>query len=52
MANFSIPNLPGASPVYNKIASKVDSIEKDVMSKLQVDASALASSLTVDFIDI
>jgi len=52
MANFSIPNLPGASPVYNKIASKVDSIEKDVMSKLEVDASALASSLTADFTDL
>ena len=52
MANFSIPNLPGASEVYNKIASKVDSIEKDVMSKLEVDASALAGSLTTDLLDL
>ena len=52
MANFSTPNLPGASEVYNKIASKVDSIEKDVMSKLEVDASALAGSLTTDLLDL
>ena len=52
MVDFSIPNLPGASAVYNKIASKVDSIEKDVMSKLEVDASALAGSLTTDLLDL
>ena len=52
MVDFSIPNLPGASEVYNKIASKVDSIEKDVMSKLEVDASALAGSLTTDLLDL
>jgi len=52
MVAFSIPNLPGASEVYNKIASKVDSIEKDVMSKLEVDASALAGSLTTDLLDL
>ena len=52
MVNFTTPNLPGASAVYNKIASKVDSIEKDVMSKLEVDASALASSLSTDLTDL
>jgi len=52
MVDFSIPNWPGASAVYNKIASKVDSIEKDVMSKLEVDASALAGSLTTDLLDL
>ena len=52
MVNFTTPNLPGASAVYNKIASKVDSIEKDVMSKLEVDASALAGSLTTDLLDL
>ena len=52
MVDFSIPNLPGASAVYNKIASKVDSIEKDVMSKLEVPASALAGSLTTDLLDL
>ena len=52
MVNFAIPNLPGASDIYNKIASKVDSIEKDVMSKLEVDASALSSSLTTALTDL
>ena len=52
MVNFTTPNLPGASDVYNKIASKVDSIEKDVMSKLEVDASVLAGSLTTDLTDL
>jgi len=52
MVNFAIPNLPGASDIYNKIASKVDSIEKDVMSKLEVDASVLAGSLTTDLTDL
>ena len=52
MVNFAIPNLPGASDVYNKIASKVDSIEKDVMSKLEVDASVLTSSLSTDLTDL
>ena len=52
MVNFTTPNLPGASDIYNKIASKVDSIEKDVMSKLEVDASALAGSLTTDLLDL
>ena len=52
MVNFTTPNLPGASDVYNKIASKVDSIEKDVMSKLEVDASVLTSSLSTDLTDL
>jgi len=52
MVNFAIPNLPGASDIYNKIASKVDSIEKDVMSKLEVDASVLTSSLSTDLTDL
>ena len=52
MVNFTTPNLPGASDIYNKIASKVDSIEKDVMSKLEVDASVLTSSLSTDLTDL
>jgi len=52
MVNFTTPNLPGASAVYNKIASKVDLIEKDVMGKLEVDASVLAGSLTTDLLDL
>ena len=52
MVNFTIPNLPSASAVYNKIASKVDSIEKYVIRELEGDASALASSLTTDLTDL
>ena len=52
MVNFTTPNWPAASAVYNKIVSKVDSIEKDVMSKLEVDASVLTSSLSTDLTDL
>ena len=44
--------MPGASALYNKIASKVDEIEKDVLSKLEVDASALTSALKTDLEDL
>ena len=52
MVDFKTPDLPGASAVYNKIAAKADAIEKDVMSKLNVDASALTSTLKTDLLDL
>ena len=52
MVDFKTPSLPGASALYNKIASKVDEIEKDVLSKLEVDASALTSALKTDLLDL
>ena len=52
MVDFKTPDLPGASAVYNKIAAKADEIEKDVMSKLNVDASALTSGLKADLEDL
>ena len=52
MVDFKTPNLPGASELYNKIVAKADEIEKDVMSKLNVDASALTSTLKTDLLDL
>ena len=52
MVDFKTPDLPGASDVYNKIASKVDDVEKSVMGKLDSTASALKSSLEPDLLDL
>lgn len=52
MVDFKTPDLPGASDVYNKIASKVDDVEKSVMGKLDSTASALKASLEPDLLDL
>ena len=52
MVDFKTPDLPGASDVYNKIASKVDAVEKSVMGKLDSTASVLKSSLEPDLLDL
>ena len=52
MVNFTTPNLPGASDVYNKISKKIDEIEKDVMSKLEAEASDLTSSVSTNITDL
>ena len=46
MADFTTPNLAGASEVFNGYVSKVNIIKDDVLAGLEVDASALASTLT------
>ena len=45
MADFAIPNLCGANPDFNKLASQFDSIKDILANNLEADAAALASSL-------
>jgi len=52
MVDFTTPDLPGASAVYNKIASKVDAVEKSVMGKLESTASDLKAALEPDLLDL
>jgi hypothetical protein len=52
MVDFKTPDLPGASAVYNKIASKVDEVEKSVMGKLESTASDLKAALEPDLLDL
>ena len=46
MAKFNIPNLCGASPELNALTSKVDDIKKDILAKLDLPASDIASSVS------
>ena len=45
MADFKTPNLAGASPEFNEVLSKFDSIKGEVTAGLEVDASTLANTL-------
>jgi len=46
VAKFNIPNLCGASPELNALTSKVDDIKKDILAKLDLPASDIASSVS------
>ena len=46
MVDFSIPNLCGASPDFNKLMSQFDSIKGEILGGLELDAGAMASTLT------
>lgn len=46
MANPNIPNLCGASPELNALTSKVDDIKNDILAKLDLPASDIASSVS------
>jgi len=46
MADFTTPNLAGASEAFNGFAKKLDDVKGDVLAGLEVDASALANTLT------
>ena len=48
MPDITIPNLAGASEVFNGYVSKVNIIKDDVLAGLEVDASTLASTLSTD----
>ena len=52
MVDFTTPDLPGASEVYNKIASKVAEVEKNVMDNLEATASDLKAKLEPDLLDL
>ena len=48
MANFTTPNLAGASEAFNGFAKKLDAVKDSMLAGLEVDASALASTLSTD----
>ena len=48
MADFKIPNLCGASVKLNSIQSKFETMMKSSIDGLEVDASALTSTLNTD----
>ena len=48
MADFKVPNLCGASPEFNAIQTKFESLMKSAVDGLEVDASALKATLDTD----
>ena len=48
MADFKIPNLCGASPEFNAIQTKFESMMTSAIDGLEVDASALKATLDTD----
>ena len=48
MADFKIPNLCGASPEFNAIQSKFETMMSSVTDGLEVDASTLKATLDTD----
>ena len=48
MADFTTPNLAGASEAFNGFAKKLDGAKSNMLAGLEVDASALASTLSAD----
>ena len=48
MANFTTPNLAGASEAFNGFAKKLDAVKDSMLAGLEVDASTLASTLSAD----
>ena len=48
MADFKVPNLCGASPEFNAIQSKFETMMNSVIDGLEVDASALKITLDAD----
>ena len=53
MVDFTTPNLPGASAVYNTLASKVQEIETKVLTNdnLTASASDMTSIINADLTD-
>ena len=48
MADFKVPNLCGASPEFNAIQTKFESMMTSAIDGLEVDASALKTTLDTD----
>ena len=48
MADYTIPNLAGASEVFNGFAKKLDAVKDSMLAGLEVDASTLASTMSAD----
>jgi len=50
--DFNVPNLPGASAIYNKIAAKVADIEKDIKAALDITASEIKAIMDANMVDL
>ena len=48
MADYTTPNLAGASEAFNGFAKKLDAVKDSMLAGLEVDASALASTMSAD----
>ena len=48
MADYTTPNLAGASEVFNGFAKKLDAVKDSMLAGLEVDASTLASTMSAD----
>ena len=48
MPDITTPNLAGANEAFNDLVKKIDIVKDDVLASLEVDASALASTLIPD----
>ena len=48
MADYTTPNLAGASEAFNGFAKKLDGAKDSMLAGLEVDASALASTMSAD----
>jgi len=51
MANFTTANLPGANAAFNTARDKFSTIKDTLKSNMEVDASALTSTLSADLLD-
>ena len=51
MANFTTANLPGANAAFNTARDKFSTIKDTLKSNMEVDASALTSTLKSDLLD-
>jgi hypothetical protein len=51
MADFTTANLPGANASFNTARDKFSTIKDTLKSNMEVDASALTSTLSADLLD-
>jgi hypothetical protein len=51
MADFTTANLPGANAAFNTARDKFSTIKDTLKSNMEVDASALTSTLSADLLD-
>jgi len=52
MAKFSIPNLCGANPKFNDVATKMDDLKKKLQSNVTAKASDLSITMKTDLVTL
>ena len=52
MANFTIPNLCGASPELNLASTKIADLENEILSKINASPSESAGSVSTFLADV